>query len=109
MTPREIEICRALESVSFFPGTRKKSFAKQMIEHMRRQPDEPISAKQSDYLEKLVFVYRRQLPAALVKPVLVERAKVPMAEFIIEFRENIEMNGGEFKKTRSGKRRGAGR
>lgn len=70
MTPRELAICRALESVSFPPATAKKRFAKDMMFHAKHCPEKPLTEKQAGYLSALAYTFRRQMPAHLAYPVV---------------------------------------
>jgi hypothetical protein len=70
MTPREIAIARAFANVSFPPATAAKRFARHMTEIAVRHPEHPLTQKQADYMAKVAWRYRRQIPVHLTYPVV---------------------------------------
>ena len=70
MTPREIEIAKAFESVTFPAATSQKRFARAMMFHAEHMPEKPLTEKQARYLTTLAWRYRRQMPATLAYPMV---------------------------------------
>lgn len=70
MTPRQLEIIAALDRVTFPPATSQKRFARDMVALARAKPDHVLTEKQADYLTKLAWRFRRQMPAHLAYPEL---------------------------------------
>ncbi len=70
MTPRQLAIISAFERVTFALGTSQKRFANNMIALARSDPDHALTDKQADYITKLAWRYRRQMPAHLAYPEL---------------------------------------
>jgi len=60
MSDEEIELCRDLECVRFFPGTSQKRFGKQMISIARYHPEIPLTPNQLAYLKLLHYRFRKQ-------------------------------------------------
>lgn len=67
MTRDEIRIAQALRMVTFLPGSADKRFARAMEAHAHRHALEPLTEKQSAYLQQLAWKYRRQLPAEIAE------------------------------------------
>lgn len=61
MTEHEVMCTRALENVSFPPGSAQKRFVREMNLLGDRNPTRPLSARQSAWLTALVWKYRRQI------------------------------------------------
>jgi hypothetical protein len=81
MTPHELDIIAALQRVTFPVGCPDKRFASDM--GRIASPEREITIYQSNYLERLAWKYRRQMPAELVpsqKPVKLEKPPKPKTE-----------------------------
>lgn len=58
---------RALSEATIAHGaTGSRRFIKEMAWHVERQPDQPITLRQAEFLARLCWIYRRQLPKHLV-------------------------------------------
>lgn len=66
MTERELDIIKALQFVTFTPGSAPKRFARDMDGRAHRDPAAALSPKQSQYLECLAWRFRRQIPEKLI-------------------------------------------
>ena len=66
MTEHEIKLATALARCSFCPGHPHKRFAKDMARLAVNSPGKVLSEKQRDYMNALVWKYRRQMPKSLV-------------------------------------------
>lgn len=67
MTTDEMQAVMALVRCTFLPGSWDKRFVRALGQHAR---DTPLSDKQREWLWKLVWKYRRQIPY----PSIVEQA-----------------------------------
>lgn len=61
MTERQRLLAAAIGRCRMLPGSNEKRFARDMAHRASTDIAEPLSDKQSDYLEITAFRYRRQL------------------------------------------------
>ncbi len=62
MTDDQIKIALALDRVTFLPGTWTKRFARSMTAIAEAKPDTEITEAQNEWLYRLLYKYRRQIP-----------------------------------------------
>ena len=62
MTAAEIEIALAFDRVKFLPASWDKSFARQWSNQARGNPKFQLTDKQAEWLYRLLYKYRRQIP-----------------------------------------------
>lgn len=62
MTPEEKEIAIGFMHVVFLPGSWNKRFAKSMIYNAVQQPDQELTDSQKEWLYRLLYTYRKQMP-----------------------------------------------
>jgi len=62
MTTEQIEIAKAFVNVTFLPGSWNKRFAQTMMIKATNSPEENISEKSNEWLYRLLYTYRRQIP-----------------------------------------------
>ena len=68
MSPREIEVAKALGACTFLPGSWNKRFAKDIKWLAEHTPEKELTPRQSANLVRLAWRYRRQMPAHLAYP-----------------------------------------
>jgi len=61
MTTEQIEKAKQLSRCRFLPGSFDKRFARDMGSIAENKPDHELTEKQSAYLDKLAYKYRRQI------------------------------------------------
>lgn len=64
MTPQQIEICRRLGDVSYLPGSWDKRMG---ISLSLMSDDHDLTAKQDEWMYRLLYKYRKQLPMTYEK------------------------------------------
>lgn len=57
-----MEICIALGSVRYLPGSFDKRFAHGLYDIATNTPAKELSEKQNEWMYRLLYKYRRQLP-----------------------------------------------
>ena len=62
MTHEQIEIASSFMNVVFLPGSWDKRFAQSMIYKAARRSDENISESMNEWLYRLLYKYRKQVP-----------------------------------------------
>ncbi len=62
MTSDEIKIALAFNRVTFLPGSFDKRLASNMSGIAEHSPESPITEKQSEWMYRLLYKYRRQIP-----------------------------------------------
>lgn len=62
MTPRQIELAKSLERVTFQVGSYNKRFCRDMAGLARLSPAVELTEKQAALLEQMYHRYRRQIP-----------------------------------------------
>jgi hypothetical protein len=62
MSEQEKEVIGALDRVTYLPGSWNKKFAGAMVSLMRTSPDKALSEKQGQWIYRLLYRYRRQVP-----------------------------------------------
>jgi hypothetical protein len=61
MTPVQIDTAKKLGTCRFLPGSFDKRFARDMESIAKNKPEHELTEKQSAYLEKLAYKFRRQI------------------------------------------------
>jgi len=64
MTPQQVEICRGLGNVSYFPGSWDKRMGTSLS---LMSDDQDLTAKQIEWMYRLLYKYRKQLPMTYEK------------------------------------------
>ena len=67
MTDEEKEVIGALDRVTYLPGSWNKKFARAMVLLMRVSPEKELSEKQGQWIYRLLYRYRRQVPEVYEK------------------------------------------
>jgi hypothetical protein len=67
MTPEQIEICLKFGNVRFLPGSFDKRFAYNVHAIASRTPDKQLSDSQNEWMFRLLYKYRKQLPVTYEK------------------------------------------
>jgi len=62
MTHEQIEIAASFMNVTFLPGSWDKRFAQSMIYKAAQSPDETLSESMNEWLYRLLYKYRKQVP-----------------------------------------------
>lgn len=62
MTEHEIKIAKNLGNVSVLPGGFDKRFIRQVSSIANNNPEQELSEKQKEWMLRLVYKYRRQIP-----------------------------------------------
>ena len=62
MTTAEIEISISFNRVTFLPGSWDKRYARQWANQAESNPAYELTDKQSEWIYRLLYKYRRQLP-----------------------------------------------
>jgi hypothetical protein len=62
MTDDEKIVISALDRVTYLPGSWNKKFAGAMVSLMRTSPEKELSEKQGQWIYRLLYRYRRQVP-----------------------------------------------
>jgi hypothetical protein len=62
MTEQEITIAKNLGNVSVLPGGFDKRFIRQISSLAENNPEKELSEKQKEWMFRLVYKYRRQIP-----------------------------------------------
>jgi hypothetical protein len=57
------KICLALGNVRYLPGSFDKRFALNMSSIARLQPEKVLSKSQNEWMFRILYKYRKQLPA----------------------------------------------
>jgi len=65
-TDTELRLVAALGNCSFLPGSAHKRFVRDMNSVVKHKRDIGITEKQSVYLQKIAWRYRKQMPEELV-------------------------------------------
>lgn len=63
MTPEEVEISLAFDQVEFQMASWAKRFARDMNSVARQNPKFDLTPEQSEWIFRLLYRYRKQLPA----------------------------------------------
>lgn len=63
VTDGQKRMIAALSYCTFLPGSYPKRFVRDMRWRMENEPDTELSEKQAAYLEKLAWMYRKQIKA----------------------------------------------
>ncbi len=63
MTPDQIHICKSLGRVRYLPGSFDKRFGNNLASLAENNPDEELTAKQIEWMYRLLYKYRKQLPS----------------------------------------------
>lgn len=67
MTSDEIKIALAFNSVTFLPGSFDKRLANSMSGIAQYSPDKNITERQSEWMYRLLYKYRKQIPQVYEK------------------------------------------
>lgn len=67
MTKDEIEICINLGKVSYLPASFDKRFGNSMHSLAINSPEKELSESQKEWIYRLVYKYRKQLPLTYEK------------------------------------------
>ena len=67
MKTEEIEIAKSFNSVTFLPGSFDKRLAQNMCSFALNHPDKEITERQSEWIYRLLYKYRRQVPLVYEK------------------------------------------
>ena len=62
MTEAEIEIAKSFDRVTFPPATWDKRFARQWCNQATSGPGYDLTEKQSEWIYRLLYKYRKQIP-----------------------------------------------
>lgn len=62
MTPEQLEICTHLGLVTYQPGSFDKRFGNSLSSIALNSPDKELSEKQNEWMYRLLYKYRKQLP-----------------------------------------------
>lgn len=62
MTEEQKQICVKLHGVRVLPGTFDKRFIKSLYSLVATKPDSPLSDSQNEWMFRLLYKYRKQLP-----------------------------------------------
>ena len=62
MTEEQINICKALGSVNYLPASFDKRIGKNLAAMAVSFPDKELTAKQDEWMYRLLYKYRRQIP-----------------------------------------------
>ncbi|NEP61459.1 MAG: hypothetical protein F6K31_31660 [Symploca sp. SIO2G7] len=62
MTPEQIEKINKLAGCTFKPGSWDKRFVRSLKESSEQTPNKELSVKQIEWVDKLTYKYRRQIP-----------------------------------------------
>lgn len=62
MTEDQLKICKALGEVSYLPASFDKRFGNNLCGIAQLTPDKELSDKQVEWMFRLLYKYRRQLP-----------------------------------------------
>lgn len=62
MTLEQRTICLALGNLRFLPGTFDKRFSHKVSSIAEHTPDKELSEKQIEWIYKLLYKYRKQIP-----------------------------------------------
>lgn len=62
MTAEEKQICTRLGSVKYLPGSFDKRFGSNLAAIAENTPDKELSEKQREWMYRLLYKYRKQLP-----------------------------------------------
>lgn len=89
MTPYEITIALALRGVVFPPATNVTRFAESMIYLAQHRPAAELSPKQSLFLKKVAWKFRRQLPEAVVRLGLKTETTAPSRRAMRSWMESL--------------------
>lgn len=55
-------VIKALDKVTYLPGSWNKRFAGSMVSLMMASPEKELSEKQKEWIYRLLYRYRRQVP-----------------------------------------------
>lgn len=67
MTQEQKEICLALGGVTYLPGSFDKRFGRNLYGIAESKPDKELSEKQNEWMYRLLYKYRKQLPRTYEK------------------------------------------
>ena len=62
MTTEQVAICTALGHCRFLPGTFDKRFSSKVAGIAELHPDQELTEKQIEWMYKLLYKYRKQIP-----------------------------------------------
>jgi hypothetical protein len=62
MTPEQNDICTALGKVTYLPASFDKRFGNNLYGLAQSQPEKELSEKQNEWMYRLLYKYRKQLP-----------------------------------------------
>lgn len=62
MTADEIIIAKSFSNVTFLPGSFNKRLARSMQFIADKYPEQPITERQSEWIYRLLYTYRKQIP-----------------------------------------------
>lgn len=62
MTPEQMSIAKALGNVTYLPASFDKRMGLNMSYLAHNNPDKEISEKQNEWLYRLLYKYRKQIP-----------------------------------------------
>jgi hypothetical protein len=67
MTTDEISIIHALSNVTYLPGSFNKRFIRSLNGIADNKPEQEITEKQREWMYRLLYTYRRQVPIVYEK------------------------------------------
>lgn len=67
MTEEQKYICMQLGNVSYLPASFDKRFAKNLSSLVQTQPEKELTEKQIEWMYRLLYKYRKQLPRTYEK------------------------------------------
>jgi hypothetical protein len=67
MTIEQKEICLALGRVTYLPGSFDKRFGNNLSGLAQSQPEKELTEKQNEWMFRLLYKYRKQLPGTYEK------------------------------------------
>jgi len=62
MTPEQLEICLNLGNVSYLPASFDKRFGRNLHSLAQTNPTKELSDSQNEWMYRLLYKYRKQLP-----------------------------------------------
>jgi hypothetical protein len=63
MTTEQIDICKWFNNIRFLPGGFDKRFATNLVNLAYKDPDKEITKKQNEWIYRILYKYRKQIPA----------------------------------------------
>jgi hypothetical protein len=67
MTNEQQTICKALGTVRYLPASFDKRFGNNLCSLAETQPEKELSEKQNEWMYRLLYKYRKQLPRTYEK------------------------------------------